>query len=101
MVQQVAPLCVGVHGHVSFRAGNRATSCNLAQEGTEPVRVQGVAEGKEVWEESDLFLGEVIERSKVSGLVDLGGSTNIGISGGHRFDQREDKRVGIMPSAFN
>ena len=71
MIKQVASLGVGVHRHVLFRTGDWTASCNLTQEGPKVFRVQGIAEGKKVWEESDLFLGEVIEGSKITGLVDL------------------------------
>ena len=71
VVEQVASLFVGVYGHVLFRARDGTASCNGPHEASKLLRVQGVAEGKEVWEESDLFLGEVVEGSKVPSLVYL------------------------------
>ena len=71
MVEQVASLCVGVYGHVLFRPRDGTASCNSPDEGPKLLRVQGVAKGEEVWEESDLLLGEVVEGGKVPGLVDL------------------------------
>jgi hypothetical protein len=62
---------VGVHGHVPFRTGDGTASCNSSQERAELLRVQGVTKGEQVREERDLFLGEVVERSEISGLVDL------------------------------
>ena len=71
VIEQVAAFLVGVHGHVLLGAGDGAASCDILQEAAELVRVQGVAEGKEVGQKGDLFVCEVVEGSEISGLVDL------------------------------
>jgi len=71
VIEQVASRFVSVYGHVLFRARDWTASCDSPYEGSELLRVQSVAKGEEVWEEEDLFLGEVVEGSKVPGLVDL------------------------------
>jgi len=71
MVEQVTSLCVCVHGHVLLRARDGTTSRHSPHERPKLLRVQGVAEDKEVWEKSDLFFGEVVEGSEVPGLINL------------------------------
>lgn len=71
MIEEVASLGVSVDGHVLFRARDGTASCDLSQKVPERFRVERVAEGKEAGEEDDLFIGEVVEGSEVSGLVDL------------------------------
>jgi hypothetical protein len=77
VIEQITPLVVSVHGHVLLRAGDGPAPGHGAQEGSKPIRVQGVAEGEQAREEGDLILGEVIERSEISGLVDLRGAVGI------------------------
>ena len=77
VIEQVTSLLVSVHGHVLFRAREGPASGHGPHKGSKPVGIQGIAKGKEAWEERDLVLGEVVERSKVSGLVDLCGPTDI------------------------
>ena len=67
----MAAFGVGINGHVLLDAGERTTSGDCLQETTELGRVEGIAEGKEVWKEGDLFRVEVVERRKVACLVDL------------------------------
>lgn len=71
MIEQVTSFCVCVHGHVLLRARDGTTSRHGPHERTKLLGVQGVAEDKEVWKESDLFFGEVVEGSKVPGLINL------------------------------
>lgn len=77
VIEQITPLLVGVHGHVLFRARDGPASGHGTHKGPKLIRIQGVAKGKEVREESDLIFGEVIEGSKIPGLVDLRGPADI------------------------
>lgn len=71
VVEEVAALLVGVDGHVLLYAGEGTAASDGAEEGAEGGGVQRVAEFEEVGEEGELFLGEVVERGEVAGLVHL------------------------------
>ena len=62
VVEQVAALAVGVDGHVLFHAREWTAASHFAQEITEFLRIQRIAELDEVWKKCNLLFCEVRER---------------------------------------
>jgi len=55
VIEEMAAFRVGIDGHVLLDARERTATSDCTQEAAKLRRVEGIAEGKEVWEKGYLF----------------------------------------------
>jgi hypothetical protein len=71
VIEKMTALCVRVDGHVLLRAGEGTTIGDGLEKITEGTRIEGIAEGEEIWQEGYLGRREIGQGSQIARLVHL------------------------------